>query len=86
MGSRMKNFNVMRVTGKFGFFGNCFMKTQYIGGNCLEKGGGLDSLKIQGEGRLGIKEGGVFEGGLIPQCPLWLIVYNNKMIAELIGA
>ena len=46
MGSRMKNFNVMRVTGKFGFFGDCFRKTQYIGGNCLEKGGGLDSLKI----------------------------------------
>ena len=37
----------------------------------MPKKGGLDSLLIQG--RLGKKEGGgVFEGGLIPQCPPWI--------------
>ena len=45
------------------------MKNQYIRGDCFKRGGGLDSLLIQG-GAWQERGGGVFEGGLIPQCPL----------------
>ena len=46
-GLRMKNFNIMRVHRKIRFLGGAVMKNQYIGGNCLKRGGGgLDSLQI----------------------------------------
>ena len=38
MGLMMKNFNIMRVHWKILFSGGS-QKNQYIGGNCLEKGG-----------------------------------------------
>ena len=64
---RMKNFNNMGVHCKMRFLVG--VKKQYIGGYCLKRGGGLDRLQIYG-GSLGNKRGGVFEGGLIPQCTL----------------
>ena len=46
-------------------------KNQYRGGGDCQKGGLGQFVDLRGVG-LGKKErGGVFEGGLIPQCTLW---------------
>ena len=53
----MKNFNIFGVHGKIQVLDGGFMKNQYIGRDCLKRGG-LDSLHIS--------VGGVFEGGWYP--------------------
>ena len=47
------------------------MKNQYGAGDYLERG--KEGLRQFGglQGGLARKRGGVFEGGLIPQCRLW---------------
>ena len=58
----MKNFNIFGVHGKFQGGGGVHKKPIYRG-SCL-KSGDLDTLQIQG--------GGVFQGGVISQCTLWV--------------
>ena len=55
---RMKNFNVLGVYGKIGVLEGGCSKNQYIGKDCLKRGGGgLDSLQMWGGGGgLGNKE------------------------------
>ena len=68
-GLRMKNFNIMRVHRKIRFLGGAVTKNQYIGGNCLKRGGGfghLTDLRVRGDSQ----KRGKGEGGLIPQCTL----------------
>ena len=47
-------------------------KNLYIGGNCLKRGGlgQFADLRRKGGGPRQKRGGGVFEGGLIPQCTL----------------
>ena len=70
---RMKNFNILGVYWKIRPLGGGVTKNQYIGGDwpvCWFKGGGL------------ARKGGVFEGGLIPQCPLWSETYYASSIVQ----
>ena len=46
------------------------MKNQYIRGDCLKRGGGFGQFVDSRGGAWQERGGGVFEGGLIPQCPL----------------
>ena len=55
----------MRLTEKSNFYGEV-TKKQYIGGNCIKKGGGA-WIVCRFKRGLGKKDGGgVFEGGLTP--------------------
>ena len=48
------------------------MKILYGGWNCLKReGGGLGQFADLRGGLARKRGGGVFEGGLIPQCTLW---------------
>ena len=72
----MKNFNIFGFHGKIGF-----LKTK---GDCLKRrgAGAWVVCRFKGGGVLGKKErGGVFEGGLIPQCTLCIApAYNYYLI------
>ena len=68
MGLRMKNFNVLGVRWKIRLLGGGFTKNKNRGGYYLKKGGAW--TVCQGGEGLARKGGGVFEGGLIPQCTL----------------
>ena len=50
----MKDFNIMRFTEKFDFYGGSLRKKQYIGENCL-KGGLGQFADLRGGGVLGEK-------------------------------
>ena len=44
----MKKINIFGVHGKIRILEGGFTKSQYIRGDCLKNGGGLDSLQIEG--------------------------------------
>ena len=52
--------------------GGEFTKTQYRDEDCLEKGGRLGQFTDLRGGGWQERGGGVFEGGLIPRCTLWV--------------
>ena len=59
----LKNLIFRKGVGVGGGWGGGVTKNQYIGGDCLKRGG-LDSLQNRFKGELGKKErGGIFEGG-----------------------
>ena len=61
---RMKNFNIMGVHRKIQFSEGRFTKKQYIGGNCLKRGGGTWTACRFKEGAWKKSGwGGIFEGG-----------------------
>ena len=71
MGLTMKNFNILGVHWKIWFLGGGLTKNQYRGDELPKKGAWT---VCRFKGGLGKKDGGgVFEGGLIPQCILWCI-------------
>ena len=52
----MKDFNIMRFTEKFDFYGGSLRKKQYIGENCLKRGSwAVCRFKRGGGGVLGEK-------------------------------
>ena len=79
----IKNFNILGVHWKIWLLVGVFSKNQYrVGADGLKRGG-LDSLPIQGGGAGGClarkRARGAFEGegGLIPQCTLWIPHTNS---------
>ena len=76
----MKNFNILGVHRKIQFLGGGVTKNQYIGRDCLKKGT-WKVFRFKGEAWQE-REGGVFEGGLIPHCTLWRGVLKFAMFAD----
>ena len=73
------------VHWKIWFLGRCNKKPIYRRGLPIKGGQGWGEwagqfLGLRGRG-LGEKEGGDFEGGLIPQCTIW--VYKNLAVIDL---
>ena len=60
----MKNFNVLGVYGKIGVLEGGCSKNQYIGKDCLKRGGGLGQFAdLRGGGGLATKRRLVFFRG-----------------------
>ena len=76
MALRMKNFNIFRVHWKIRLLGEGSRKINLEGGGLHKKGAWTVCWF---KGGLGKKEGsGIFEGGLIPQCTLWVVKNLKK--------
>ena len=75
----MKNFNVLGVYGKIGVLEGGCLKNQYIGEDCLKKGGGLGQFEDLrgggGGGGLARKRRLVFLGGV--ETPIHAMIANS---------